>query len=417
MKFSAPRGTKDILPHEAKICHELERRARHIFANFNYNEIRTPIFEDVGLFNRSLGQNTDIVEKQLLRLKSEGKNEFVLRPEATASIVRAFIEHDIPVKETFSKYFYIGPMFRGERPQKGRLREFFHIGAEAIGISNPYLDSEVISLAINLMKGFGIEEYKLKINNLGCKKDKEKWSKLLRAALKDKIEDFCGLCKKRFDRNVFRILDCKNKNCKETLKNLELAENHICSDCADYFKRVLINLKTLGIAYELSPFLVRGLDYYTGTVFEITHRALGSQDALGAGGRYDNLMSQLGGPDLGATGFALGLERIILALKKKPDTPDAIDAYLIALDKQVYQPAFLLLDKLRKEKISSDINYYERASLKSQMRSANKAGAKFVIIIGDEEIKTGSVSLKDMSTGKQEKIKSEQIIKELKKRL
>lgn len=416
MKFSAPRGTKDILPQEAKVYQELEKTSRQIFDAFNYRELRTPIFEDVKLFQRTLGQTTDIVQKQLLSLKSDGEDEFALRPEATASIVRAYIEHGLHLKDGFSKYYYIGPMFRGERPQKGRLRQFHHIGAEAIGSLNPYLDAELISLAVKLIEAFGIEGYTLNINNLGCSKDKENWSKLLRSALKDRIKNFCNLCQERFDRNVFRILDCKNEACRDELKKISLKENHICSDCQEHFAVVQEALKNLKINFKIAPFLVRGLDYYTRTVFEITHDALGSQDALGAGGRYDNLISQLGGPDLSAVGFALGVERMLLANKKIKETQDSIMAYFITLDKEATKKGFLLLNSLRNENISCDMNY-EGASLKSQMRSANKSGAKFVIIIGEDEIKTDSVTLKDMSSGSQETIKNGQLINELKKKI
>lgn len=418
MRFSAPRGTKDILPEEIKTYRDLEEKARDIFNYFNYKELRTPIFEDEKLFLRSLGQTTEIVQKQLFKLKSnsEDKSDFALRPEATASIVRAYLEHNLDKKDGFSKYFYIGPMFRGERPQKGRLREFHHIGAEAIGASNPYLDVEIINLAVRLLDKFGVEGYKLKINNLGCSKDRIKWSHLLKSVLKDRIKDFCELCQERFERNVFRVFDCKNESCRKILNNIKLDENHICSECDNHFQKVLNTLKLLKIPVEISPFLVRGLDYYTGTVFEITHSSLGSQDAIGAGGRYDNLISQLGGPNLGAIGFALGMERILLAIKEKIKIPDSLDVFIVALDKETYEKSFVLLNKLRCENISCDIDY-EQSSLKSQLRSANKAGAKFVIIIGEEEVRTDTVSLKEMSSGKQEKISSDQIIEELRNRL
>jgi histidyl-tRNA synthetase len=416
MRFSAPRGTKDIFPNEARFYHSLEEKARHVFKAFNYLECRTPMFENVKLFQRSLGQDTDVVQKQLLRLKSYGKDELVLRPEATASIVRAYIEHNIYKKEGLSKYYYIGSMFRGERPQKGRLREFTHIGAEVIGVSNPYLDVEIIALAVKLIREFGIQGYTLNINNLGCNKDKEKWSKFLRIALKDKINSFCELCNKRFTRNIFRILDCKNDNCRSILRKIKLEKNYLCLNCQEYFQIVLEELTNLKIAYKVSPFLVRGLDYYTRTVFEITHSSLGSQDALGAGGRYDNLLKQLGGPDLSAVGFALGLERILLTIKEKKEIFQPLDVYLVTLDSQSFKKGFLLLSKLRDEDIACDINY-QNTSLKSQMRLASKISAKFVIIIGEEEIKGNFFILKNMASGKQEKINSSQIITELKKRL
>ena len=415
MKFTAPRGTKDILPQEAKIYQKLEKKARLTFKHFNYMEVRTPLFEQAKLFQRSIGQTTELVQKQLLKVNTEGESEFALRPEATASIVRAYIEHNLHSKEGFSKYFYIGPMFRGERPQKGRLRQFNHIGAEAIGAINPYLDAEIIFLAIKLIEDFGVQGYKLKINNLGCAKDKLNWSKLLKSSSKGKVGNLCQACQNRFERNVFRILDCKNENCREIVKSIELKEKHVCAECETHFQEVLKILKSLNIKFEISPFLVRGLDYYTGTVFEITHGSLGSQDAIGAGGRYDSLIKDLGGPNVGAIGFALGVERILLSIKK-PDIKDSLTAYIVTLDKKSYEKGFNLLNKLRCENISCDIDF-EKASLKSQMRSANKAGVKFVIIIGDEEIKSDTVTLKEMSSGKQEKVKSNQIVSEIKKHL
>ena len=346
----------------------------------------------------------------------ESENKFALRPEATASIVRAYIEHSLDKKESYSKCYYIGSMFRGERPQKGRLRQFNHIGVEVIGNKNPYVDVEVISLASNLLTSFGVNDYKIRINNLGCAKDRLAWSKLLKKYLESKKDKLCGLCQQRFDRNVFRILDCKNKDCISLVKGLKVKEQHICKECTSFSDLVLKGLKQLNIAFEVDPLLVRGLDYYTKTVFEISHSALGSQDAIGAGGRYDNLVKELGGPDKAAVGFALGFERVMLACAEKKRTDSSLDIFVVLLGDAAFKSGFSLMDDLRKVGISCDLDY-DNPSLKSQMRKANKQKSKFVAIIGDDEIKKKAVMLKNMSTGDQEEISLEKISVEIKARL
>jgi len=255
MKIIAPRGTKDILPEDSSVVRNIEKKAHELFNSYNYKEIRTPIFEQQTLFERSLGATTDIIQKQLLALQpaGESENKFALRPEATASIVRAYIEHSLDKKESYSKCYYIGSMFRGERPQKGRLRQFNHIGVEVIGNKNPYVDVEVISLASNLLTSFGVNDYKIRINNLGCAKDRLAWSKLLKKYLESKKDKLCGLCQQRFDRNVFRILDCKNKDCISLVKGLKVKEQHICKECTSFSDLVLKGLKQLNIAFELDP--------------------------------------------------------------------------------------------------------------------------------------------------------------------
>lgn len=326
--FSTPRGTVDILPEEIALWHGLEDKSRDFLFRFGYREIRTPLFEEIELFARSMGQTSDIVQKQMLQLKSQNDDadaaNFALRPEGTAAIVRSYIQNDLDKKEALSKLFYVGPMFRGERPQKGRLRQFHQIGAEAIGpnSASPFLDAEVIALCVSLLTAYGLPEqqFQLKLNTLGSIQDKESFSLFLRQQLKSHLQALCPDCQNRFERNVFRILDCKNRDCRSVVVSLKLDHSYLSDESRQYFAQVCEILESLHIKYEINQTLVRGLDYYTHTVFEIACPALGSQDALGAGGRYSDLVAQLGGPQVDAIGFALGVERILLALGKKRRT-------------------------------------------------------------------------------------------------
>ena len=413
----APRGTKDILPSNAALWNSIEEKARKIFKLYGYGEIRTPIFEQKELFCRSLGEGSDIIQKQPLNLATTTDKGFCLRPEATASIVRAYIEHGISKKSKFIKFSYIGPMFRGERPQKGRLRQFHHIGAEAIGVKNPLLDVEIITLAVKLLTDFGIKGYVLKINNLGCFKDREKLVKVLRKALKNRIGDLCDNCQERFKGNVLRVFDCKNDACRAVIEELKIGDEHLCSECQAYFREVIDGLDALKISHTVFPYLVRGLDYYTRTVFEIAHADLGSQDAIGAGGRYDSLVKDLGGPDLGAVGFALGVERLILAAQKEESSLiSPTDVYVVHIGKNIQKQGFQIVNLIRDSGISCDM-YYDEGSLKSQMRSADKIDAKFVVLLGEDEVKKNTVTLKNMSSGVQDEIRQDKIVEVLKDRL
>jgi histidyl-tRNA synthetase len=343
-------------------------------------------------------------------------NYYSLRPEGTASIVRSYIENNLDKKESFSKLFYVGPMFRGERPQKGRLRQFHQIGVEAMGpnSSSPYLDAEVIALCMYMLSALGLKDVQLKINTLGTPEDKQNFSTHLREQLKPHLKEFCEDCQNRFDRNVFRILDCKNRGCQAVVNKIDLGDSYLSADSKKYFEEVKAALKGLGIKFEHSPHLVRGLDYYTHTVFEISSASLGSQDALGAGGRYNNLVSQLGGPAVDAVGFALGVERILLAMPKDSALANSsLDAYLIALDEPSLKKGFGLLESLRQavyelktqNKIQKNFSIdmgFRLSSLKSQMRSANDRGARFVMILGENELKREIITLKDMANGQQE---------------
>jgi len=413
-KFSAPRGTSDIYPQQASVWQELETQARQTLACYGYGEIRTPLFEDTELFVRSVGQTSDIVQKQMLNIAPQGTLDardiegykLSLRPEGTAAVVRAYIQAGMDKKEFLSKLFYIGAMFRGERPQKGRLRQFHQIGVEAIGPDScsPYLDSEVIGLCLELLKNIRVPTYQLKINSLGTQKDKQAFSEELRRKLQPAKSELCSDCHSRFDRNVFRILDCKKKTCRQIVGQLKLDHAYLCKESRQYYQKVKQGLQALNIPYEEDPAMVRGLDYYTHTVFEVCSPSLGSQDALGAGGRYDNLVSQLGGPKADAVGFAVGLERILLARGEQDiNTDSALDVFLISLDGASLANNFKLANSLRKQRLIVDMSF-KLASLKSQMRTANKKKARFVVIRGEEEQRQGMITLKDMQDGRQEPV-------------
>jgi len=405
-------GTKDILPQEVPSWQRIEKIAREVFYLYNYQEIRLPLIEEESLFNRSLGASTEIIQKQMFVIKRD-KDIYALRPEGTASVVRAYLENGLDKTEGFVKLYYIGPMFRAERPQKGRLRQFHHLGCEAIGSFDATLDVEVIALADGLLKSIGIEGYELKINTLGCLKDKEALVKILKKELKNKTRFLCSDCQRRIKVNVLRVLDCKNESCIRLVQGLNIKHGHLCPECKSHFSIVQSGLSALKINYQVDPYLVRGLDYYTRTVFEIKHDQLGSQDALGAGGRYDHLVKELGGEEKGAIGFALGVERILLVNKKELAAAKKDLVYLITLGDAAKNKGLELLLQLRQEGIRVDTDY-EGKSLKAAMRSANNLGARYVLILGDDELKSGMICLKDMAAGEQKQIQINDITRELK---
>jgi len=427
MKYASVKGTADILPSgragSIELYRAIELIAQNIFQKFNYREIRTPIIEERSLFVKSVGEETDIVTKEMFSFKDRGEREIVLRPEGTAPIVRAYLEANLHKTDAFQKFYYIGPMFRAERPQAGRMRQFHQIGAEAIGSMAPEIDAEIIALMSSLLDAIKIKGYKIRINNLGCKDDKASLSKALVAALAKEKNVLCDDCKKRLEINPLRVLDCKNESCRSVIRGTFKSVKFLCNKCGGHFKRVLRCLDSLGIKYELDPYIVRGLDYYTQTVFEITHPELGSQDAIGAGGRYDNLISDMGGPSLGAAGFALGVERILIVAAKQgvADYPgDKQVIYLATMGEAAQKKGFELINSLRgiewEKSVSFDTDY-EFKSLKAQMREADKLGAKFVIIIGDDEISKGEIVLRDMATKEQAAVKFSDVINTLRGKL
>ncbi|HEC69691.1 MAG TPA: histidine--tRNA ligase [Candidatus Omnitrophica bacterium] len=409
-RYRPPRGTKDFLSGEAYTSVFLENKAREIFYLYGYREVRLPLIESKDIFIRSLGENTEVVEKQIFEISS--RENLCLRPEATAQIVRAYIGHSLYLQRLV-KLFYIGPMFRGERPQKGRFRQFHHIGAEAIGEKDPLLDTELIGLAEKLLVSFEVKDFYLEINSLGCEEDKNRFKSLLKKKLADdRVRSLlCENCQKRFFANPLRILDCKEANCRKVVNSLDIGNSYLCKSCLSYFEQVCSLLDKRGISYKVNPWLVRGLDYYTQIVFEFNSDNLGSQKAVGAGGRYDGLVRELGGPDKAGCGFALGLERILLL--RKLEKFSSLKVFIAYTSSELKNKAFELLAKLRDEGISSDMGF-KFSSLKSQLRYAQKLGVEFVVILGEEELKNNQVSLRDMKASSQERFSLDRLIDFLK---
>ena len=410
--FKRVPGTKDILPEEVRSWQELETTARNIFSLYNYQEIRTPLIEEASLFHRTLGATAEIVTKQMFLIHNQ-KDIYALRPEGTACIVRSYLENNLDKTSGFIKLYYLGPMFRLERPQKGRLRQFHHIGCEVIGSQEAGLDIEVIALAEQLLKGFSITDYKIKINSLGCRDDKQALALKLKTKLEENAKSLCPDCQIRLQHNVLRILDCKNEACQKIVKELELKETHLCPDCGEHFAKVKDGLQCLNIPFQIEPHLVRGLDYYNRTVFEISHAELGSQDAIGAGGRYNSLVKELGGPDLGGIGFAFGVERLLLVAKLAAQNLQNNLVYLITLGEAAKSAGLKILNDLRKSGIPCDTDYLNK-SLKGALRCANDVHAKYVLILGEDELKKNMITFKDMSTGEQKELRLENLIQELK---
>lgn len=416
-QIKALRGTKDLLPKEARLWTTLEAKARAVFNSFGYGEIRIPIIEESSLFVRSIGEGTDIVEKQMFTFTDRGERSITLRPEATASVVRAYLENNLTNEMGFAKLFYLGPMFRSERPQAGRMRQFNQIGVEAIGSYSPYLDAEVIALLAALLDSFDITGYSIKINSLGCPKDKKALADGLRAAIVNDIKNLCEDCKARYEKNILRVLDCKNEACRNAVRKVfKGTEECLCAECLMHFDSVKKALDGLKINYNAEPYLVRGLDYYTRTAFEVTHKKLGAQDAIAAGGRYDNLVEDLGGQAKGACGFALGMERTVMALRELPELDGGIGIYFATMGEEAYRLGFNLAMELRGQGISAEVDF-EGKSLKAQMRTADRLGAKYVAIMGEDELKKRTITLRNMTTKEQSAIPESHFASEIERLL
>ncbi len=408
------RGMKDILPDEVSRWQKIESASRDVFRLFGYRQIRTPALEETALFVKSIGGETDIVQKEMFSFRDRGERDVSLRPEGTAPIVRAYLEASLHKTSPFQKLYYLGAMFRAERPQAGRMRQFHQIGAEAIGSPDPAIDAEIIALEARILDSCGIKDYILRINNLGCKDDKKRLSRTLKDALTDKKAMLCDDCKRRLAINPLRVIDCKKDNCRDALRGTLKNIKFLCEGCIGHFDSVKALLDILRIKYLLDPYIVRGLDYYTRTVFEVSHSRLArGQDAVGAGGRYDNLISDMGGPELGACGFALGIERMIMAMGEGASDFGGgeayITAYIAAVGEAAHKRGFGILNDLRSAGIACDMDY-EAKSLKAQMRSADKSKARFAIIIGDEELASGEAVVRNMATKEQRRVKLEDIV-------
>lgn len=398
MIIQKPKGTYDLLPEKAFQRNFIENRLRKVFSDFNYSEIRTPTFEKTALFKRGIGEETDIVSKEMYTFN---ENEFTLKPEMTASVVRAYLENSLYNESPLKKLFYICNMFRRERPQAGRFREFSQFGAEAIGSSDYLIDVEMIVLADTILNNFGIKDTVIRINTIGSLSEREIYLKELKKYLSAYEKELSGDSRKRLIKNPLRILDSKDKTDIEILKNAPLLFDYLKADTKIFFESILTNLKMLNINYEVDYKLVRGLDYYTSTTFEFMSDSLGAQNTLIGGGRYDVLVEQLGGKPSAAIGFAAGMERlemILEAKKYKFPSEERIKLYIVTMDEKCKILAFGILNELRNSGIKCETDYLNR-SVKSQMKEANKTDAEFVIVIGENEIKENKAKLKKMSNG------------------
>ncbi len=408
-------GTKDILPVDISKWQYLEKLLRDTFQLFNYKEIRTPIFEETGLFARGIGEETDIVSKEMYTFKDRSETSITLRPENTAGVVRSFIEQSLGAQQSLNKLYYIGAMFRQERPQAGRLRQFHQFGAEALGSTSPLLDAEMIQVAYYILKNLRLKNLVVKINSLGIPEVRENYKNVLRDYLKDKKDKLSEESRKRFDTNILRIFDSKIEVDQQIMKDAPMLMDHLDEQSKNDFEIVKNYLTKVEIPFEVDPALVRGLDYYTKTTFEIVSGSVGSQSALCGGGRYDLLVEELGGKATPGVGFAAGMERILLACENEKSLnleDDSIDVYLIKVDSNLEPELKLELSlevaniasNLRRENFSCDFDYIGR-SVKAQMREANKFNAKFVVFVGGDEYKRGELNVKNLSNGEQQLIK------------
>ena len=411
--ISSVRGTRDIVPGQVERWQYVEMTARRVCELYGYTEIRTPIIEREELFTKGTGQTTDIVQKEMYSFTDKGDERVTLRPEATPGVVRAFVEHALEQALTQAKLYSIGPMFRYERPQKGRYRQFHQLNVEVFGVADPSIDAELMEMAASLIHALGITGSELVINSVGCPKCRPNFSAALVKALGDDVERLCGDCQRRAKTNPLRIFDCKISTDQATIDALPHSLDYLCVECEKHFDEVQGHLNRFGQAFTISHRLVRGLDYYTRTTFELVQASLGAQNALLGGGRYDGLVKQLGGPDRAGIGFAAGLERIVLALPEDRVMVPAPDAFVASFGEDVREEAFIVAKTLREAGLRTLIDY-DRRSAKSQMKRADRAGARYVVIVGGDELARGEVTLKDMTTGEQKAVTRESLPKLLK---
>lgn len=412
MNVRRPRGTNDILPPESGNWQLIEEKIRDICYRFGYQEIRTPIFEHTELFERGIGDTTDIVEKEMYTFTDRGKRSITLRPEGTAPVVRAFVENKLYANALPAKLYYLGPMFRYEKPQAGRYRQFFQFGVEAIGSSDPTVDVEMIVLPIEFYKACGLTGFHVHINSIGCPTCRPKYRELLQQHFAKNHDDFCDNCQSRMDRNPLRVLDCKNPGCKELTAEVPSILDSLCSDCSEHFTQVRDYLDQLDVHYVIEPKLVRGFDYYTKTVFEIIVPSLGAQNAIGGGGRYDGLVEEIGGNSVPAVGFAVGIDRLILSLEQQEEnifTENNPAGYVTHFGGVTKTAAVKLVHELRQAGLWIEMDYLDR-SLKAQMKSANRFNCNWVAIIGEDELAAGVIKVRWMESGNEELLPFDSVV-------
>jgi len=410
------KGTQDILPGQVRQWTGLEESVRTIMEIYNYEELRTPVFEFTELFARGIGQLTDIVSKEMYTFLDRGKKQLTLKPEMTAPIIRSYLENKLYALSPVNKIFYLAPLFRQENPQAGRLRQFHQFGAELLGSAEPHADVEIIALTMHIFQSFGLKDVRLTLNSVGDPVCRESYRTILKDYIRTRLNEYCEDCQRRFEENPMRILDCKNASCSALNQQAPKIADHLCEDCRSHFTEVRRQLDLLEIGYELNPFLVRGLDYYTRTVFEILSDRLGAQNAICGGGRYDLLAEELGGTPTPAVGFAAGIERILIALEAAEieigDTP-RLDVFLVCLGDQAREQSLLWLQRIRQAGFKADGDFLGR-SVKAQFREANRQNARFVLVLGEDELTRKEFSVKLMDQGQQITIPFAQVIDSLK---
>lgn len=423
MGFQALRGTTDLLPDQVERWAAVEHTVRRVARLYGYQELRTPIMEDAALFLRSIGETTDIVQKEMFRVADRGGHDIALRPEGTAPIVRAYLERHLDKTQGFAKLFYLGPMFRAERPQAGRLRQFHQYGVEAIGSQSAWVDVEVMTLCVHLLRACGVTEMTVWLSTMGCRKDQQNSAQALRKSLAPHQTKLCKECQARFEKNVFRVLDCKHSTCHALAWGTHAPQEArgrsewpflLCGDCRQHIQQVEEGLRTASVPFDRTQVFARGLDYYTRTVFEVRATGLGAQDAVAAGGRYDHLVGELGGPSVGAVGFAAGIERVLMAAGPRASAVASTrrGLYLAVATPVLLQEGFRFVQQLREHGISAVMDY-DGKSLKAQLREADKHHCRVVAILGEAEVKAQTMTLKDLEQGSQRSVPFDALVDEV----
>ena len=416
MVTKAPRGTKDVLPSESYKWHYLESVIREITEIFGYKEVRTPVFEHTELFVRGVGDTTDIVQKEMYTFLDKGERSITLKPEGTAGAVRAYIEHGLYSVAQPIKMYYLTPVFRYENPQAGRLREHHQFGVEVFGAKEASVDGEIITLAMKLFDRLGLEGLELNINSIGCPDCRPKYHEALKEYLEEHLDGLCDTCNTRYETNPLRILDCKSKECGAIVKDAPIILDYLCEECNTHFEELQRYLSAASINYKINPMIVRGLDYYSKTVFEIISNQIGAQGTVCGGGRYDGLVKECGGPDTPGAGFGLGLERLLLALESQNiEIPQELarDVYFVTIGQQARHKAFELLQSMRANNILADMDHVGR-SVKAQFKYADKVNVSWVCILGEDELQNNQVKVRSMADGKEESVSQDIIIDYLK---
>ncbi|CFX61774.1 Histidine-tRNA ligase/ATP phosphoribosyltransferase regulatory subunit [Syntrophomonas zehnderi OL-4] len=417
MQAKAPRGTFDVMPGEIFKWHHIEKTIKETAEIFGYSEIRTPIFEHTELFERGVGDTTDIVSKEMYTFKDRSNRSLTLRPENTASCVRAFIEHSVAGGILPAKWYYLGPMFRYDRPQAGRYRQFHQFGVEAFGSNNPQLDAEIISLLLQILTKLGLQDYELHLNSVGCPQCREVYRKQLVGYIGPFKDQLCADCLARYEKNPLRVLDCKVPSCQEAIAGFPYIYDYLCADCLEHYSKLRNTLDDNQIDYVHDNQLVRGLDYYTNTAFEVHIPQIGAQSAIGGGGRYNGLVKACGGPNIPGIGFAMGLERLLLALESLDDQQykdHKLDVFLAVMDGKYEAQSVKILTQLRQAGIKADKDYNGRSG-KAQMKYADKLGARGVILLGEDEMRRNIYTLRNMDSKEQIEVPADHLIDAIKK--